>query len=129
MPIYGNPWQAPPPPQNGIHPAPEVIGPGGTGSLWEQFYTDNPNAYYERYLRQQGGQSASPYTNYGAWARGQYGQLQDQYKASLGDKSIGYSWVDFLNENGGQLRQNFAGLGPRGRGERPPSMRARWSGF
>lgn len=102
----------------------------GSGSLWDIFYRDNPGQAYNRWMTTEGIDQFSPY---GSFARSQYGQQFGNYQTDLelGNRPLNFSFLEYLGQNGGKLRDQFNRLSPRQRGENPGMARGpiQWTGF
>jgi hypothetical protein len=114
--LYGNPFTTP------------NFTPGAT--FQDYYYNSNPELAYRNQLNQGG---VNLYSNFGRFAQGQYGQQYQGYQADAPKHGLDYTFTNYLNDNGGfgNLQNQFRGLSPSQRGERPGSSvgRVRYVGF
>ncbi len=121
---YANPFPFFPAPQN---PFGNSMF-GGGGSLWDQYYQENPQAAYAQYMQGQGRGGTSRRDQ---WFGNQYGRLYNQYLGDLPNRPLDFKWTNYLQEKGPNLEREFNKLTPYERGENPSLYggRVRYVGF
>jgi hypothetical protein len=101
--------------------------PTSTGSLQELFYGENPSLAYDKYWKDQNVNSFSPF---GRFVGSQQGRSYADFQHDLfnNNRPLGYSYSEYLGQNGQNMRSLFAGLpaSQRGVSHGAYSPRVRW---